>query len=264
MRTSTTVLVKYMPDCFHRSLWSGIVLTLWIFMGTGPLFSQATGGHEDVIYLINKGRYRGEILDWGQEDRVRIRTWSGLVVDVPVDMIKRVVQRRVPGIDPRFSQGRFYKAVSMGPGGAESGFGWMFDGQFGYQFNRWALVGLSSGLHILDNYEDLLCVPLMVEWRAFPFASRLSPYIALRTGLCFPWSENKWITDRDFLTSYSGNALAGLQLGQLGEAAFLLEAGYQFNRIHSERSWVDSKGNPIVHHRSELIQRMLLRIGVIF
>lgn len=237
------------------------LFSAWAFPG----FGQTESDHEDVIYLINKSKYRGEILDWDRDSLVRMRTWSGLEIDVPKDMIKRIVQKRVPGVDPRFSHGRFYKAVTLGFGTIDAEGSFLFDAQFGYQFNRWALVGLSTGAHILDVNSQLQSVPLMLEWRAFPFQRRLSPYIGLRGGLCFPWEEeDPWAQDRDYLTSYAGNALAGLQLGQIGEAAFLMETGYQFNRIHSEQRWEDSKGNPIVHHRSELLQRWTFRIGVIF
>ena len=216
-----------------------LVLLGLFFAWVQPVVGQSTGGHEDIIYLVNKGRYRGEIIDWDREGQVRIRTWNGLEVDVPKEMIRRIVQKRVPGVDPRFSHGRFYKAVTLGFGTIDAEGSFLFDAQFGYQFNRWALVGLSTGAHILDVNSQLQSVPLMLEWRAFPFQRRLSPYVGLRGGLCFPWEEeDPWAQDQDYLTSYAGNAIAGLQLGQIGEAAFLMETGYQFNRIHSEQRYI--------------------------
>ncbi len=248
----------------HRTGLFPILYLLLGCMWLVPGFGQIASDHEDVIYLINKSRYRGEIVDWENGDHVRIRTWSGLEIDVPKDMIKRIVQKRVSGTDPRFSRGRLYGSVAMGFGAADAEGSWLLDGAVGYQFHRLALVGLGTGIYLLDTYNGLQCVPLHIEWRAYPFQRRLSPFIGIRSGLCFPWDSNEWVTNRKYLTSYTGQALAGLQLGQLGEASFLLETGYQFNRIHSEQRWQDSKGNPIVHHRSELIQRWLFRIGVIF
>ena len=237
----------------------GFLSTIWVL----PVFGQSGTHHEDVIYLVNKGRYRGEILDWDQEGRVKIRTWSGLVVDVPTDMIRRVVQKRVAGSDPRFSNRAFYHGVALGFGSTDSDGALLMDVQTGYAFHRLALFGLSTGVHVLSVGDGLQCLPLMAEWRAYPFQRRLSPYVAMRGGVCFPWTPDDW-QERQYRTSYTGNAVAGLQVGQIGETSILLETGYQFNRIHSERSWVDSKGNSIVHRRSELYQRWILKLGVIF
>ncbi|MBK7343707.1 MAG: hypothetical protein IPJ06_11840 [Saprospiraceae bacterium] len=51
-----------------------LVLLGLFFAWMQPVVGQSTGGHEDIIYLVNKGRYRGEIIDWDREGQVRIRT----------------------------------------------------------------------------------------------------------------------------------------------------------------------------------------------
>ncbi|MCF8237797.1 MAG: hypothetical protein K9I85_06550 [Saprospiraceae bacterium] len=245
------------------------VFLLCLFMGLVhvPLTAQSSGGNEDVIYLVNGSQYRGEVLDWQDDGAVRIRTWSGLELDIPKDMIKKVVQKKIARQDPRQTRRGWFGTAGIGLGFNDSGVLAEFDVSCGYRFHRMAMMSIGTGVTALDVgvYSQLRTVPIFLEWRAYPWVRRLSPYVVIRNGISFPGESggDSW-SERDYRPSYMGMALAGLQLGSLGEASFVLEGGYQLDIINSRISWTDWQGNPYSNKREQVFQKWVFRMGVIF
>lgn len=205
-------------------------------------FAQQKGDCTDIIQLRSGSVYRGIITEHTPGGQVVFTTWSGLKMTVPERSVRRIVQRCKDGkYLPRpysFREQGLYNATRFGALVGQSYFGdnttgYSFYHSMGWMFNRWAGVGVGSGVELFNPDSETATFPLFAEVRGYFLKKRVTPFYAVGTGWAFAGktADPQWGGTEDWHGGWLLKAHLGTRLGN----HFALYGGLSLQR--KTRNW---------------------------
>lgn len=232
----------------------------------------------DLVYLTDGSLLKGEIVEYKQDEFIRIILTSGTELKISSGEIERIRQQ-LPGEEKEPAAKEKKSKEKKKPVMAENK-GWYnvtylasyngrVDGEFkmglglqnivGYQFNQFLGLGIGVGLdaQALDGSETLY--PVYAEFRGY-FSKRVkSPYYSVSAGYNFAFKNRK----RDITEAKGGYLIhpaIGFRLAEDTETNVLIDIGYRFQQATFTRVIpFDDKLIKEIDYR-----RFTVRLGLIF
>lgn len=256
------------------------LFALICFATPGNLFAQQDAvRYNDVVLLKDGSKLVGTIRKWDYEHAIYLLLPSGAEVMIPKGDLLKVQQVETdntehlsPGerMKLRFQEEKsrpysfrekgLYGTLTIGFNRSPSGSG-SFIGSFGYRFNRFLGVGLSSGIDLLNGDRSHRAVPALVELRGFMLKHKISPYYVAKGGAVIP------VYDRD-LDGIAGGEPGYNLSGEIGvrfgdkRVNYILGVEFQFAKAsyRYEFPW-----DPNQNFTDDLIYRRInFRTGIQF
>lgn len=230
-------------------------------------FAQQGKPCHDIVYLRKGSVFKGKINEYKIDGDIQMTTWSGMEMNLPAGLIKRVVQRckdvnTVTDQKPYlFKETGWYNVTRLYtlPGASGTGFG--LQHSTGWKFNR--TLGLGMGLGV-ENFapfdDDITTYPAFAEIRGYFLPKKLTPFYALGTGWGF---AGKTISSIEGDTEdWKGGWLLQGQLGYRLGYHFMAYIGIHLQ--HKTRYWNNNWGfyGPSNGYDKILQKRMEIGIGV--
>lgn len=203
----------------------------------------------DIVYMRDGSLYRGQLLERPIDGSPWvIRTWSGITMQLPARMVRRVVQRcpdsgmraALPKIY-HFRERGWYNATTIAAMAGQhwdnsTALGVSLHNSAGYAFSRPFAVGLGFGVDVFYPYQEPLNIatyPVYAELRGYLMARRVTPFYAVGGGWGFAGrkTENRWGYQDDWQGGWFGQAMLGYRLGN----HFTIQGGLHFQR--QTRAW---------------------------
>ncbi len=215
----------------------------------------------DEVYLKDGSFIRGEIIEKVEAQYLRIKISGGNVVQFSMNEIKKVKQQKKNY--HYFSNGNRVKTkgiyfsilggIIMGKNDYENFYNKSFSLSAGHNFNKNLSLGAGIGL---DSYEPNV-FSAFINARYSPWRRKVTPYLSGKIGYGNP--VNLW---RDRTTDgYTGGLLLspsiGLQFSSRTNSSFLMEVGYNFQRMKRSFDWQEIEDEIV-------FRRLRITIGIQF
>ena len=248
-----------------------ILLSLFILTTSLCFAQESPDSCFDYVYLKNGSIYRGSITEFGDEGRIKMKTWNGHELAFNGKVVKKVVQRckgQNAGFKMKpydFRERGWYHHTRVGTlcgmhyqDWVSIGFG--IQHSSGYQLNR--LLGIGVGLgaeRFMVGDNDANTYPLFAEARGYLLPQRITPYFEAGLGWAFAQrtgSERWGYTDQ-----YSGGLMAQAKLGYRFGNHMTASLGLRFQQ--KERTW-ESINDGSFGTDKILHQRIEVGVGMVF
>ena len=167
-----------------------VTLSLFVFWGQAQNVDITEKKHETKIVLLNGTTLIGELVSYDPNTTIVISI-SGNEIVLPSDKIKKIVMMTSSeqvNIN-RLKTKRLYNRTNIGLLSNSNGNGITLNHSVLYQHSRWIGVGLGAGI---DNYyfqSGRNVYPVFVEFKSFLVDRNSSPYVSLKSGYGFIFSN---------------------------------------------------------------------------
>ena len=236
------------------------------------LFSQETKGTESIVYLKNKSVFKGEIIEYVQDEVLKMKlSNSETIIVLDAKEVKKIIHGEVDKVflqkqkkSYEFKERGFYNATNIslsmaGSAYSASGinFGYGAQTSFGYQFNRLLGAGVGIGMDYYYRGSGENLMPVFGEIRGYLFSKNFTPMYSLATGYSFAFKDK----DRNITEAKGGWMIypaVGFRMGGSKLMNFTLDAGVRIQKAkYTFTSW-DIRRQRITY------RRLVIRVGFVF
>jgi hypothetical protein len=271
-----------MKRLFLRSLLMGLFGLMLSITGQTQTHCEA---YTDIIFLKNGSVFKSCILEYKQGGSIEVEIKGGHILVFAEADIEKIVQsddgsvpgtvqkkkkKREPLPKPKdYSVEGWYHQGELGLSFVEQEWGWFETSPhlaytFGYQFNKWAGLGVSTGIDVFQRFRPERMIPLTVDFRMYPFPKNNAVYLGVQGGYAFGLKS-----DLNLVTEATGGwsvmPQTGLRL-QISKSAFLT-AGVGFRWQQAEffyENFFFPDGSSGTARRDLLYQRLIFKGGIHF
>ncbi|MBK7936918.1 MAG: hypothetical protein IPJ82_07390 [Lewinellaceae bacterium] len=244
------------------------LLAFFLLFGSSRVFSQQSPEEakncKDIVYLKNGSVFRGKITEMKPGGDLVMTTWSGIIMTLPENNVKRIVQRcrDQKKSEPKlynFKEKGLYNATRLGVligqnylGSNSTGYslyhstGWMFHRRIG--------AGIGLGVETFNpDGRDATTYPIFAEVRGYFRAKNVTPFYSVTGGWAFTGKngDSEW----GFINDWKGGWLAKAQFGYRIGNNFTLFGGLSLQKktLDWRSAWGNEWGtDQILHKRFEL------------
>ncbi|MBX2890219.1 MAG: hypothetical protein KF734_04780 [Saprospiraceae bacterium] len=217
----------------------------------------------DIVHTRSGSEFRGQIINYAPSGDITIKTWNGLVIEIPASTVSRIVQKckeeKRLRKDYDFKEYGLYNATRLGTliGQTYQGYntvGFALNHTIGWMFHRMLGAGVGLGVELFNvDYAEPATYPLFAEARGYLKAKNTTPFWAFGGGWAFAGnnSNDGW----GFVENWKGGWLAKAQIGYRLGNHFTLQCGLSLQK--KTRNWQSTWGGEwgqdrILHKRFEL------------
>lgn len=220
----------------------------------------------DIIYLKNGSIIKGSIIEYNEEQKLKIKTVDNYVWEFHIDDVKEIKRQEgtfeisapneylIPGYINYTTLGLL---IGNGDNDKESPFSVMMTN--GYLFKNRISVGGGFGL---EFYEETM-LPVYIDLKYHFNQRKISPFASIQGGYAFPIEnddndDDAWNYDQKHLGGYLFNAGIGMLINLQSYNALMFSLGYR----HQLLSYKQEK--PYEVTTDHYYNRLSIRFGFIF
>ena len=231
----------------------------------------------DVIFLKDGSFIKGSIMEYKVNEHVRIKTLEGKVQEYDVANLKKIKNRGFSSIKfftPQKSG--YFNVTTLGFTSYRGSYSDIistpaFETINGYQFGSKYLVGLGTGLEVMERRGF---APVFADFKYMFRTSKFSPYVGARAGymIAFPETGNGNNFWGGYVPpKYHGGAIAGVEAGIRGylgnRIGMIFGIEYRFQQDRAEISDSFWNGEDYISFPVTEITNMHkfgMKLGIIF
>lgn len=206
-------------------------ITFFIPLLILPIVLLAQNNTEDVVYKKDGGILRGEIVEYQEDNFLKIETAGRNLFVVMMDEVEKVTQEEIPGEIHYKKSGYINRSgIETIRSGDQSSL--RLYTVNGYQFTPRFSTGIGIGY---TPYNDpLLLIPFFVDFTYRILEANASPFIFLKAGYNFSSVSDDNLDVSDNNGGLLFNPGIGLQFNLSNDLGWYINAGYNIDNSSYE------------------------------